>query len=557
MNMSMNRSQGIETTKTKAQLVADSIIIFSIVLFTLWQGSYFPLQFFLLIALLFVALLVFGKTLVITKEALLLLGITFLYSLSLVFLSENHYIGLVETLRTLVFPLSLILFLARRNINLEKPFLVTFVIIAIIGFFEVASIIIMPAGMDEGVGRLHSVLQYANATALLMLIGMLYTIGRFAAHKKIPNLLYFAIFSAALFLTGSRTTLVIALAVCTLHVFLLVSRKYKIIVLAVFSLAVVIVVCLGLFTEIRIFRLSIVTSTLVERFITFQDAFYMLRDRWYLGIGSGNWQHWQFRYQSAPYFVRFIHNYYLQLFLDGGILAPIFFCLAMFPAMFKGIRKKSVHGLILLAFVLHATLDIAPLFPAISIAAMYSLSKLCEKEFQLNLGKLRYAAIAPAIVLTVLWSSEFLSAQAVGHLNRGDLDSSMRYSKAAHALNPLNSDLYMHMSRSTGDNITLREEYVRRAVRANANDLRAISALVQFETRRGNYETALEFSSKLIEGRRFSVPYQNLHRETAGRAFGVGLITAERYYAILAEIDDISTQINPLFTRYHRTEIPD
>ena len=259
----MNKPQHIESPQAKDRPLADKIIAFLLILFTLWQGAYFPLQFFMIIALLFVALIVLGKTLVFTKETAMLFGITLLYCISLVFLSENHYVGLVETLRTLIFPLSLILFLTRRDLNLEKPLLIAFIIIAVIGFLEVTALIYMPAGMDEGVGRLHSTLQYANATALLMLIGMLYTISRFASDRKAPDLVYFTIFAVALFLTGSRTTLVIALAVCALYAFLLVGRKAKLIVVGISLFAVLVIIALGLFTEIRIFRISLVTSTLV------------------------------------------------------------------------------------------------------------------------------------------------------------------------------------------------------------------------------------------------------------------------------------------------------
>ncbi|MCL2201691.1 MAG: O-antigen ligase family protein [Oscillospiraceae bacterium] len=554
----MNNPQQLETLpeKSAASRTVEILTAVSIVIFTLWQGSYFPLQFLLMLALLLASLIATGCSLRFTKEAAMLLGIFALYCASLLFLSENRYIGLTETLRTLIFPLSLILFLSKQDLSLEKPLLTAFLIIAAFGFLEVSGLVHMPGGMDEGRGRLHSTLQYANATALLMLIGMLYTVGRLVSKIKISDIICFAVFSTALFLTGSRTTLVIGIAICTLFAFIMTNRKGKLITAGAAGFIVIAVILLGIFTDIRIFRLSLVTSTLVERWITYVDAFEMLRERWFLGIGAGNWQHWQFRYQTAPYFVRFIHNYYLQLFLDGGILAPILFIAALFPAIYKGIRSKSIHALILLAFALHGILDTTPIFPAITVIAMYSMSKLLPSKKSFDLGKFRFLAIIPLLIVLVLWSSEFLSIRANVELGSGDRDAAMRSSRAAYALNPLNTDLYMQMSRSAPDSLT-REHYIRMAVAANPSNLLAVSALVQIETRMGNYNTALELSSQLVRERRFSAAYQQLHRQTANLALENGAISTAQHGAIVEDIENIAKQINPLFTRFHMTEIPD
>ena len=553
-----------------------------LVAFTLWQGSYFPVQFLAIIALLLLAFVLFGKSLIVTKEALMLFGISLLYCVSLLVHSDNNYTGLTETLRTLIFPMTLLLFLNNDSAKAEKSIFTALMIVAVLGLLGYFSVISMPGGVDESRGRLHSVIQYANTTALLMLVGVLYSVDRFVADRKIRSVCCGVIFAVALFLTGSRTTLVIALAVCALYAFIKTRGRPRLIVACSVLAAAVVVVCLSLFTDIRIFRISVFTSTLVERWITFQDAFEMLRGRWLPGVGAGNWQEWQYRLQSAPYFVRFIHNFYLQLLLDGGVLAPILFCAAVFPAVYRGIRSKNVHAVILIAFLLHALLEFALIFAAAAAIAMYSLSRLAPgaagtavpaekaviaasepqshkqnalfRGFRVKPGKYRYAAIIPFLAVLLLWGSEFFSALADADIEGGALDSAMRKNKTALALNPLNTGLYYKMAQSTND-VDLSVEYLRLAMEKSPTDLRAVSLLAQKEAGRGNYEEALELCDRLIVNRRYSEFYQALYRDTAGSAAAHGVISAAEYEEILARIEAIQQQVNPLYERYHQSEV--
>lgn|GEM_PF-1566331 len=539
----------------KKQLM-EIVIFASFIIFVLWQGSYFPIQFLLVAALLIIAFVIFGKTITITKEAVMLLGISIVFCISLMLLSENRYAGINETIRTLIYPLALLFFINARQTNSEKALITALICVALLGLLDYFSIIHIPGGVDETVGRLHSTIQYANTTALLMLIGLLYSIHRFFSKKRPIELCFGAVFAIALFLTGSRTTLLIALITCAIYVSIVTENRWKLVSLGVMGIAIITIICMSIFTDIRIFRISLFTSTMIERLITFQDALEMLRGRWLLGIGAGNWQVWQLRFQSAPYFVRFIHNYYLQLLLDGGLLAPILFCAAICPSIYRGLRQKSVHSVVLLAFMLHAFLDIAPVFPAVATVAMFSLSELSAGGKTLDIGVFRLVALAPLLTLFVLWGSEIFSTSAAVQLSRGDLVASKQSSKTALAFNPLNTNLYFQMARATSDN-SLRHELIRMAFEENSNDLQALTALVQIELINGNYECALELSLRLVEANKHSEQNRNLRREAAVLAYSHGIISGTEYDEIYEELKNIQRQVNPLFTQYHRTETPD
>jgi len=527
----------------------------------LWQGSFFPIQLLLLIALALLAFILLGKTLSVPKEALFLFGITLLYAISIPILSENHYTGLIELLRTLIFPVALIVFCSYNSQKAEQAIFISLMCVAVLGLLAFFSIIYIPGAVIESTNRLQSVIQYANTTALLMLIGILYSVNSYIKdraatskrgcpwYKKYGKLICCLIFAITLFLTGSRTTLVIALAVCSLYAFIMSGKRGKIIVAGSVMLAVFAVLCLNSFTDIRIFQISIYEATLVERWITFQDALQMMRGSWLVGIGAGNWQQWQFMYQSAPYHVMFIHNYYLQLLLDGGLLAPLLFLAATLPALIKGIISKSLHAVILIAVMLQALLDFDLIFPAVAVISSFSLSQLIKPGKQVVAGKFRYIAIAPLLVVLVLWCSELYSSNADANLLRGNTGAAMSRYRTAALLNPLNTDLYYQMAQSTQD-IEKAEELLRTGIEKNPRDLRAISALVMVESIKGNYTNALDLCEILIENRRFSTEYHELFLDTAEKALSSGVINESLFEEIQTRLDLISLQLNPLYVRY-------
>jgi O-antigen ligase len=541
--------------------------------FTLWQGSYFPIQFLFMLALMLLAFVLFGKSLSVPREAVLLFCIPILYAISLPILTENHYNGLMELLRILVLPMTLILFCNTDSAKTERAIFISLISIAVLGLLAFFSIIYIPGAVIETTNRLQSVIQYANTTALLMFIGILYSVHSYISHKKIGKLICCLIFAVTLLLTGSRTSLMVALAVCTLYAMIMAGRRGKIIVAGSVVLAVCAVAGFSLITDIRIFRISFFEATLVERYITFQDAISMMRGNWLLGIGTGNWQQWQFLYQSAPYEVKFIHNYYLQLLLDGGFLAPLLFFAATLPAIIKGISAKNLHAFILIAVMMQAFLDFDLIFSAVAMIAMYSLSQLTVERYKgqsrvgsgiaggartlynivpgkiLSIGKLRFIALAPLLVVVILWCSELYSSNADTNLLQGNRDVSMSRYRTAITLNPLRTELYYQMAQSAYD-IETAQELLRTGVEKNPRDLQSISALVMIESQRGNYAEALDLCEILIENRRHSEDYQALFIQTAETAMINGVINQSQFDDIQARLELISSQTNPLYRRY-------
>jgi tetratricopeptide (TPR) repeat protein len=306
---------------------------------------------------------------------------------------------------------------------------------------------------------------------------------------------------------------------------------------------------LGTVADVRLFRISLFEPTLVERWITYGDALSMLKDRFILGIGVGNWQTEQFLHQSAPYNVKYIHNYYLQLFLDGGLFAPILFLSALAPAVVRGIGRKSVHAVVLLAIALHALLDFDLEFAAVGMIAMYALSKLSGEGVTIPVGRWRFAVAIPLVLALALWSSEMLARGADARLEQGRLDTAMRGYRTALAINPLNNGLYYRMAGSTRE-IALTEDLILEALSKNPADMDSKAILARIRLVEGRYDEAVSLCETLLQRRRFSTEYENLYRDVLAEAVSSGALSDGAYRKKLLDLKAKRENVNPLYVMY-------
>ncbi|MDR1641516.1 MAG: O-antigen ligase family protein [Clostridiales bacterium] len=472
-------------------------------------------------------------------DVALLSGIVLLYAISLIFLSQNRYAGLTETLRVAIMPLSLAYFLNGDSKHSEKLVYIGLMCVAVIGLLESMSIVVIPNGLDSSNDRLQSVLQYANTTALLMMIGAFYAFQSFLDHRKLGNLICLAAFLIAFALTGSRISLIVLVVTGTVYALMLVKGKGKYVILCSVAAATIFIVLMSMFSSFHLFRISLFEGTFLERLISFQDAFKMLRGRWLLGIGSGNWQTWHHQYQTTYYNVRYIHNYYLQLFLDSGVVSPLLFVAVIIPAIVRGIKAKSVNACVLIAIALRALLDFDMIFASVGAIAMLSVSRLTVRTKVLPVGKIRGLAVVPLVFLIAITASEAFSSLADRNLMQGNLESSMKFNEIALKLNPVKYNSYFKMALSAQD-IGQAEELLRTATEKDPSDLESLEALAELLASSDRYDEALELCERLITEWKNSPQFLELYYETLKMAFEAKSIDEPEYSKKLNALDQIS-----------------
>lgn len=142
-------------------------------------------------------------------------------------------------------------------------------------------------------------------------------------------------------------------------------------------------------------------STVASRLIYWHDALRVMLRRPF-GIGVHNWENIQYSIQSADYSVKYIHNGFLQLVLDGGMISLSGFVFVLLSGC-KGLiekyklnDKQSLYLLSILIFIIvHSFTDINLAYGGVWF--IIGLLMPCEEN-----GKNAESKIALPVFISVL-----------------------------------------------------------------------------------------------------------------------------------------------------------
>lgn len=184
-------------------------------------------------------------------------------------------------------------------------------------------------------GRLAGFFQYPNTFAIFLLICQLLCLKK--PEKKIWDYLLILVLVAGLLLTGSRTAFVVAVA-ANLGMLLVMSGKNLRKILFIGLGAVCLLGALLLLGENSVLRryltISLTESTFVGRVLYWLDALPLLL-KYPFGMGYMGYFYAQQSVQTGVYSVAYIHNDFLQLALDAGLLPCGLFVAALVQWFFK------------------------------------------------------------------------------------------------------------------------------------------------------------------------------------------------------------------------------
>ena len=243
----------------------------------------------------------------------------------------------------------------------------------------------------DGARVLQGTLGYANTMALFSGIGIILSVYYRSLNKdyKFIHECILLINAIAFIMTKSLFGFVclgIAI-VLALYIKSKVSRKY-----ILMSAGVVIIGILGIFITGN--EEILLRSTVASRLIYWQDALKVILKHPF-GIGVHNWESIQYRVQTADYSVKYVHNGFIQLLLDGGILAfaglIVLIVYGYIGLIKKYIEKKSELYLcmitILTFIIVHSFVDINFAYGIVwfVIGLILSLSRT-EKVIKSNLA---------------------------------------------------------------------------------------------------------------------------------------------------------------------------
>lgn len=528
-------------------------LIYIIVFFTLiFQGGYFLNNLLILHIGLILFILMNKSALRLDLNLLLMLLLLAVMSLTAIFQSINGYVAMTEWLKYSLFPLSYIVFLKIKN--KERVLIIfyrSFVLLMIIGLLGVSGFFIFSGSVTIQGNRLQSFLQYANTTALFMGIGVLISIDQYVKGKKKQYFLLAILFGVALLFTQSRTTFVFFLFVLLLYVFRLFHSKAKLALIG----TMISTITLLFFSKGRITQISIFEPTFIERIISFQDALRILfKETFGLGLGLGNWQFMQFAYQSAPYQVRYIHNVYLQIALDGGIIALFLFLgLVLFP-VWKTYKEKSIYFYIYLFILIHSFFEVNFNFGFMILFFTYLLTRMNEPLYLNTIkGKgpryLKYLLIIPLSICMLFFVSEIYVAKGDSYAKSNSNEASRIY-QTARNLNPINQGLFFKLAK-VERNVDQAITYLEINYRKNPYDYQVLKALSEGYLYKKDFERSYFYANQLFTIFPYNKPHQALVKNVLQQSYENKAISETKYLKqrnkLQNEITRLNDSMNPLY----------
>ena len=265
----------------------------------------------------------------------------------------------------------------------------------------------------DGARVLQGTLGYANTMALFSGVGIILALYYRTLNKdyKFIHECILIINTIAFLLTKSLfgfATFILAVVV-TLFIRFKRSRKYILISAGIISIAVI-----GIFLTGN--AEVLLRSTVTSRLIYWQDALNVILKHPF-GIGVHNWESIQYGVQTADYSVKYVHNGFIQLLLDGGIVAfaglVLLIVYGYIGLIKKYLEKKKVLYLYLITIltfiVAHSFVDINFAYGAVWFILGLILSFSRTEKVLKNNPVIQILLIAISMIAIIVPEKEYVN----------------------------------------------------------------------------------------------------------------------------------------------------
>lgn len=248
-------------------------------------------------------------------------------------------------------------------------------------------------------GRMMGFFQYANTFALFLLIGIIY-IG-YSKQPKWKIIIYNIVLLFGILISGCRTVQILTL----LNYIIMIIKQKK---LRMYFIALVIIAIAGtigyvlitgnLNTVGRYLTTSTSSRSLQERLLYYKDAIPLIL-RHPFGLGYMGYSYIQPQIQTGIYQAAYVHNDFLQLALDIGIIPLVILIIAIIKSLISK-NKVLSFKLILLTIVLHMLIDFDLQFMIIFLILVMTLNIWDNEEYEFEANKIALI-IVESILITI------------------------------------------------------------------------------------------------------------------------------------------------------------
>lgn len=238
--------------------------------------------------------------------------------------------------------------------------------------------------------RLGSFFQYANVFALFCLMGLILLTGEESGkgRNKWLQILQTGLLILGIFLSGSRTVMLLMLAVCVVQG--IRKKEWRIpiaiILILMFAAAGIYVAATGNMQNLgRFLTTSLGSSTFLGRILYVKDGIRLIL-RHPFGLGYLGYYFMEPQIQTGIYSVRYIHNDVLQMALDVGVIPAILF-LWMLGRNIFGRGGKFEKRLLVAVIGLHCLVDFDLEFTSIWFILILAMNLYRGREINIAAGE--------------------------------------------------------------------------------------------------------------------------------------------------------------------------
>lgn len=248
--------------------------------------------------------------------------------------------------------------------------------------------------------NLSSFFQYANTYAVFILIALVIVLYKYknVVFKCAMSL----VFLSCIYLTNSRSVCLLTVLFLLYFIYDLVKKKSGKVskILLIIYLVLTVSICVFLQIKFNFFTNILTESSFNSRLFYYKDALKMIVTHPF-GSGVNGFYYMQPKYQSANYYSMYVHNDYLNLACDVGIIPAIIFIATILYSIVK--NNDRLSKLILLMISLHILIDFDMQYACIFMIFVFCIIDDSRSEIEIKSKGL----ISFACIILCVYSSFF------------------------------------------------------------------------------------------------------------------------------------------------------
>lgn len=270
----------------------------------------------------------------------------------------------------------------------------------------------------------------------------------------------------------------------------------------------------------RMKKIDLQQQSVQERLIFMQDAFKIVKDHPLLGVGSGGWNAEYRKYRSFLYFTSEVHNHYLQVLVENGVLGFVIFIIlwiVVFLNIYKAYRLRKDFLIInasifIIGIFLHSLIDFDLTYP-VFFMLLWILFAISSLNFSVKNDFFKYRFIVITVITLALvinsslWLGWTFGSNAIKQMQRNEIPKAIEKFEKSLKFDPINAtyltnlaQLYFSKGASMKDDVYIKKAIntIDKALKYNPTNFEWHIVKTRMLVYKEQYEEAYKIAQKAI-----------------------------------------------------------